>query len=196
MSSLSVPHFKVVLLGNTGVGKTSLIDRISKDIFSLTHIPTVGAQFISLEMSIEDSPFVLEVWDTAGQEVFRSLVSFYTRDAKGCFILFDLTKQATFTALPEWFDFIRENAPDAQIVLFGNKKDLLNEREVAAESISEFVNLKKCPFFEGSAKTSLGVRDAFERMSELVFAGTQNQEKSVVVALGDDEKREKKGGCC
>jgi small GTP-binding protein len=192
--SSTVPHFKVVLLGNTGVGKTALVDRISKDAFSASHVPTVGAQFISVEMCVEDQPCILEVWDTAGQEVFRSLVGFYTRDAKGCFILFDLTKQATFSVLPEWFDFIRENAPDAQIILFGNKKDLLDEREIAAESISEFVSTKKCPYFEGSAKTSQGVRDAFDRMSELVFAMSRQREKSVVSLL-EDERPEKKG-CC
>jgi small GTP-binding protein len=190
----TLPHFKIVLLGDTGVGKTALVDRVSKDVFSLTHVPTVGAQFISVEMSVEDHPCVLEIWDTAGQELFRSLVGFYTRDAKGCFILFDLTKQASYSGLPEWFNFIQENAPETQIILFGNKKDLQNERQVTFDCVTQFAESKKCPYFEGSAKTAQGVRDAFDRMSELVVAKAKKRESSVVTLMVNEESEKKE--CC
>jgi small GTP-binding protein len=192
--SASPPHFKVVLLGNTGVGKTALVDRISKNVFASNHVPTVGAQFISVEICVEDHPCILEVWDTAGQEVFRSLVGFYTREAKGCFILFDLTKQSTYAALGEWFTFIHQNAPDAQVILFGNKKDLLAEREVPPESIASFVQSMGCPYFEGSAKTAQGVQDAFDKMGELVFAMGAKREQSFVELTAEETPR--KGGCC
>jgi small GTP-binding protein len=189
-----VPHYKIVLLGNTGVGKTALVDRVSKDVFSQSHVPTVGAQFVSLEMCVDGHACILELWDTAGQEVFRSLVGFYTRDAKGCFILFDLTKEPSYAALPQWFDFIHENAPDASIVLFGNKKDLVNDRAIYPGSASTFATSKECSYFEGSAKTAEGVSDAFDKMAELVCTA-KNARDGNVVALDTQKIREKKN-CC
>jgi small GTP-binding protein len=164
-----VPRFKVVLLGNTGVGKTALVDRAARNVFSASHVPTVGAQFVSMEMHVDGSRCVLELWDTAGQEVFRSLVSFYTREARGCFLLFDVTSQATYSDLPRWISFLEENAPSARVIIFGNKTDLADAREVRPEVAEGFAATNQCLYWEGSAKTAEGVSDAFEKMGELLF---------------------------
>jgi small GTP-binding protein len=188
-----VPHYKIVLLGDTGVGKTALVDRISNNVFAPSHVPTVGAQFVSLEVRVEDKPCVLELWDTAGQEVFRSLVGFYAREAKGCFILFDLTKQGSYNDLSHWIDFVQENAPSAKVVIFGNKKDIVAEREVPRESAEAFAASHHFTYFEGSAKTAEGVSDAFDKMAELVFSPQDGVEQAIVLTTGDGSKKKR---CC
>jgi small GTP-binding protein len=192
LMATEIPHFKVVLLGNSGVGKTALVERISDDIFQNSHAPTVGAQFIALELQLGGKPCVLELWDTAGQEVFRSLVGFYARDSKGAFILFDVTAAKSFQDLPMWVEFIGENAPDAKIILFGNKTDLA-ERQVSKQDGMKFAEKNRMVYYEGSAKTGETVSEAFDRMSEIVAASCQTAQKSVEIKA--DAKKSKKG-CC
>jgi small GTP-binding protein len=185
------PHYKVVLLGDSGVGKTAIVERIAEDIFPKTHVPTVGAQFISLEVQIGDQFFILELWDTAGQEVFRSLAGFYARDAKGAFVLYDIANKESFTNVPKWLSFVTDHSPSAKIILFGNKIDLADDREVAKADGEALAAEKGLIFFEGSAKTSENVRDAFERMTELV---TQCQQSTQSPGLESDASA--KGACC
>jgi small GTP-binding protein len=185
------PHYKVVLLGDSSVGKTAVVERITEDIFPKTHVPTVGAQFISLEVQIGDQFFILELWDTAGQEVFRSLAGFYARDAKGAFLLYDIANKDSFTNLPTWLDFVKSHSPTAKIILFGNKSDLKDDREVATKDGEAFAAEKGLIFFEGSAKTSENVRDAFERMTELVTQGQQSEQSP-----GLESNAGAKGACC
>jgi small GTP-binding protein len=187
------PHYKVVLLGNSGVGKTALVERVSEDIFQSSHVPTVGAQFISLELMIGAEKCILELWDTAGQEVFRSLVGFYARDAKGAFLLFDVAEHRSFDDLPKWMTFIHENAPDARVLLFGNKIDLTDTREITRTVAQDFADKKGIVYFEGSAKTGENVRDAFDRMTELLSA-TSGASAAQGVQLKPEKKKRK--GCC
>ena len=191
----SSPHFKIVMTGNSGVGKTALVERISEDVFADAHVPTVGAQFIAIELSVNGNQCTLELWDTAGQEVFRSLVGFYAREAKGAFVLFDLTDKASFLDLTRWLEFVHENAPQAKIIVFGNKSDLAESREVSPEDVDAFITSKGLTYFEGSAKTAQNVKDAFEKMAEMVFEKTDRKaDKSVNIKEGDGNKKKK--GCC
>jgi small GTP-binding protein len=185
-------HYKVVLLGDSGVGKTALVERITEDIFQNCHVPTVGAQFISLEMEIGENKCILELWDTAGQEVFRSLVGFYAREAKGAILMYDVTVKTSFANLPKWIDFIRENSPDAQLLIFGNKIDLTDEREVQRDDAEKFTGSHNVLFFEGSAKTSENVRDAFEKIVETLSATESTTNATVTIEAG----KQKKGKCC
>jgi small GTP-binding protein len=187
------PHYKVVLLGNSGVGKTALVERVSEDIFQSSHVPTVGAQFISLELMIGTEKCILELWDTAGQEVFRSLVGFYARDAKGAFLLFDVADHRSFDDLPRWVSFVHENAPDARVLLFGNKIDLTGTREVTRAVGQEFAEKNGIVYFEGSAKTGENVRDAFDRMTELLSATAGSDALQGVQLRGERKKRKP---CC
>lgn len=192
----STPHFKIVMLGNSGVGKTALVERISDDIFADAHVPTVGAQFIAIDLTVNQNQCTLELWDTAGQEVFRSLVGFYTREAKGAFLLFDLTDPTSFNDLPQWMDFVKENSPGAKVILFGNKKDLTEKRMVQQEDITAFAEKHDLVYYEGSAKTSENVRDAFERMGELVYENSNQTNKNTVQIEPTQETGKKKKGCC
>jgi small GTP-binding protein len=165
----SVPRFKVVLLGDTGVGKTALVDRVSKNIFRTNHVPTVGAQFVALDMIVDGDRCVLELWDTAGQEVFRSLAGFYTRDARGALLVFDVTNGATFEGLGQWSHFLKNNAPAAKVILFGNKCDLTDDRTVAAAHVDPFAQKHGFLYAEGSALTGRGVGDAFDKIAQIIF---------------------------
>jgi small GTP-binding protein len=190
--SSDVPHFKVVLLGNSGVGKTALVERASEDIFQTSHVPTVGAQFISLELQIGGKPCVLELWDTAGQEVFRSLVGFYARDARGSFVLFDVTNPKSFEDLGRWLEFINENAPEAKIILFGNKTDLGEERQIRRAQAEEFAQKHRVIYYEGSAKTGECVSEAFDRMTEVLSGGHEVVQQKVELSSTSKKKK----GCC
>jgi small GTP-binding protein len=187
------PHYKVVLLGNSGVGKTALVERVSEDIFQNSHVPTVGAQYVSLELQIGEESCVLELWDTAGQEVFRSLVGFYARDAKGAFVLYDVTDRQTFDDLGKWMDFVRQNAPGAQIIIFGNKIDLGDARQLEKSVGRDFAERNGAVHFDGSAKTGENVRDVFDRMVEILATGAADSKTSVDLAAGG---KKKKKGCC
>lgn len=191
------PRYKIVMLGQSGVGKTALVSRVSDDIFAECHVPTVGAQFIALSMTLRDKSCTLELWDTAGQEVFRSLVGFYAREARGAFILFDLTDSMTFSALPQWVEFLRENAPLARVIVFGNKSDLKEQRMVSAEEVNDYMTKNELMYFEGSAKTAENVRDSFEKMVEAVMEADDQQNATQNQRIGiDNGGKKQKKGCC
>ena len=186
-------HYKIVMLGNSGVGKTALVERVTDDVFVDAHVPTVGAQYVSLNLNLNDTNVTLEIWDTAGQEVFRSLVGFYARDAKGAFILFDVTDAQSFKDLKQWIEFANDQAPDAKIIIFGNKIDLGENRTVSSEEIAEFADQQGVSYIEGSAKTSQGVRDAVETMAEAVMQ--LNKKETSAINLEKSSKK-KEGKCC
>ncbi|OHT08391.1 Ras-related protein Rab-15 [Tritrichomonas foetus] len=189
-------HYKIVMVGNSGVGKTALVEKLSGNNFSDTHIPTVGAQFTSKETIINEHKVSLELWDTAGQEVFRSLVGLYTREANGAFLLFDITSKLSYDDIPKWLDFLKENAPTAKIVIFGNKSDISEQREVSETEIQKFVEENQFIYFEGSAKTGLNVNDAFERMAEIVLEGDITKKRMENKKLKVDNQNEGSQKCC
>ena len=192
------PQFKIIMLGNSGVGKSALVHCIAGDVFDEGHMPTVGAQLVQLELTVDDRACGLELWDTAGQEVYRSLCSFYAREARGACILFDLTDKASFEELPKWIEFIRDTSPDAQLVLFGNKDDL-EARVVTKAEIDEFTQSRGLIYFEGSAKTGHCVREAFEKMAELVLANFGPNQPATTAVVDIKEAPEQGRGrrrCC
>jgi small GTP-binding protein len=187
------PHYKVVMLGDSGVGKTALVNRISEGVFTDSHVPTVGSQFIALPLEINKRKMTLELWDTAGQEVYRSLVGFYTREAKGAFLVCDVTSETTFEGLPEWLKFVNEQAPGVRVIIFANKCDLEDQRVVATERLQQFAGSQKVNVIEGSAKLGQNTTDAFEKMGEMMLSMESNVAAPVTIK---EEPRKKKKSCC
>jgi small GTP-binding protein len=185
---MAAPCAKVVLLGDTGVGKTVLVERALSDAFSGGHIPTIGAQFVPLEVAVGGVRANLEVWDTAGQERYRSLIGFYARGARGALVLYDMTCARSFEQIPAWFEFARAQSPDVRCVLFGNKADLADARAVTADQGEAMAERLGAPFFEGSARTAENVREAFERVALLVAERP--------AALGPPAARQRRRACC
>jgi small GTP-binding protein len=159
---------KVVMLGDSGAGKTSLVQRMTRDFFSPEHNATVGGQFVSLNVTLNGETVPLDIWDTAGQEVYRSLVSFYARDAQGAMLVADPTEGAALLSLPKWISFVRAQVPAVKILLFANKGDLANRRVVTLEELEEFARQNDCAFAHGSALTGQGVADAFAKIAESI----------------------------
>lgn len=189
-------HFKIVMIGDSGVGKTALVNQISEGIFTDVHVPTVGSQFITLPLEIDKTNIVMELWDTAGQEVYRSLVGFYTREAKGAFLVFDVTSEESFQSLPEWITFVNEATPGVQIILFANKIDL-PDRKVSADDIQQFAKSNNLEVIEGSAKTGENAKEAFELMGDkLLQSGNLPKQEQVPMKLDQEESGKKKKKCC
>lgn len=184
------------MIGDSGVGKTALVNQISEGIFTDAHVPTVGSQFITLPLEIDGKNIVMELWDTAGQEVYRSLVGFYTREAKGAFLLFDVTSEESFSSLPDWLSFVNDATPGVQIILFANKTDLPN-RIVKSEDILRFAKENGIDVIEGSAKTGENAREAFDMMGEKILQteGRPRQD-DVPVKLEQETNDKKKKKCC
>ena len=190
---MSQGTYKVIMLGSTGVGKTAIVDRISKSEFSDIHVPTVGAQYMSISIPVDDGKVSLEVWDTAGQEIFRSLVGYYARDAKGVFLVADITVIESIKQLEEWVEFINENANGAKLILFANKLDLINERKVSEEDLEEFAKANKAYYMEGSAKTGQNVSDAFSKMAEILKGNVEENENEEATKV---KPKDQKSSCC
>lgn len=179
--------FKVVMVGNSGVGKTSLVNRIVNGTFNEQEAPTIGSQYVSVERTVENQQITLELWDTAGQEAYRSIVGFYSRDSKGAFLLFDVTNKETFQTLSKWIDFMNESAPEAKIFLFGNKNDLDN-REVTEEQINNFAESNGLEWFEGSAKTGQNLEELIVNMCEKMYECFGPENKKNTVELNSNKK--------
>ena len=192
---MSSARFKVVTVGDSSVGKTALVTRMSDEVFNQSYVPTVGSQFVTIPQKIDGRDINMEVWDTAGQEVYRSLVGFYTREAKGAILVFDVTSKPSFESLSHWLSFLEEQAGDAKVIIVGNKVDL-EERAVSSSDARQFADARGLMYFETSAKTGQSVVDLFEKMGELLLASSRDRvdmqtEKVELAASGKKQK-----GCC
>ncbi|OHT06836.1 GTP-binding protein YPT6 [Tritrichomonas foetus] len=123
-----IPEFKIVFVGNESVGKTCIINRFYNNIFSDQQQPTVGAAFVSKEITTKYGRAYLHLWDTAGQERYRCLVPMYARGATVVVIVFDLKQKETFEEIPEWIEKVKDIADGSHIVIVGNKVDLLDDQ--------------------------------------------------------------------
>ena len=126
--------FKVVLIGDSGVGKTNLLSRYLKNEFSFDSKTTVGVEFGAKRMEIDGVKIKAQIWDTAGQERFRSITNAYYKGAKGALLVYDTTRRDTFDNINKWVPELRQSGDkEATIILVGNKVDLTNERQVSTE---------------------------------------------------------------
>ncbi|XP_072751225.1 ras-related protein Rab-37 isoform X5 [Anoplolepis gracilipes] len=154
---------KTILLGDSGVGKTSLLVQFDTGRFQPGNFAaTVGIGFTNKVVTVDDTPIKLQIWDTAGQERFRSVTHAYYRDAHALLLLYDVTNKTSYDNIRAWLSEIREHAnEDVVIMLLGNKSDCGTERVVKREDGERLAQEYKVPFMETSAKTGLNVELAF-----------------------------------
>ncbi|KAL9644978.1 hypothetical protein ABK040_004471 [Willaertia magna] len=165
---------KVLLVGDSGAGKTSLILRYADDEYNESYQSTIGVDFKIKNRPTKDNKIArLQLWDTAGQERFNSIVVSYYRGVNGIFVVFDLTNEQSFVNLTKWIQQIKSNASEnVVIMLVGNKSDLVHKRVIDRSRAEEFAKQCSIPYFETSAKDASGVKDAFDQMVEkLIQAG-------------------------
>lgn len=161
---------KIILLGDVSVGKTSVIERFINNNFKDDYTCTIQAEQKTKIINEDSNTLVrMDIWDTAGQEKFRSLTRQYYRDSQGAIIVFDITKKKTFDSLQTWIDDIQDYSDkDIPIIIVGNKSDLIDEREVSENNINEFLN-DKYTYFEVSAKYGNNIDLAFNKIKKLIL---------------------------
>ena len=197
--------FKVLLLGNSDVGKSSLLLRYVDSVWSDTFVPTIGVDFKVKTIEIEGKKVKLQIWDTAGQERFRTVVSTYFRGAHGIFLIYDITNRDSFKNLENWLIEIEKNASENVLkILIGNKNDLEDERDIASDEGKAFANRNGMQFIETSAKMNTNVNEAFETLGKLMIefnsqqkqAMTQDKKDKKVLGASSGKNLNTKKGCC
>jgi len=168
--------FKYIIVGETGVGKTCLLVQFTENQFKARHDVTVGVEFGSKIVNLDNNQVKLQIWDTAGQEKFRSITRSYYRGAAGALIVYDITRRETFENLQSWLDeCLKYSNPNIVIMVIGNKNDL-ETRQVTTEEGEAFAEKNGIYFLETSAKTSENVEEAFIRTSRDIYSLNQNKE--------------------
>ncbi|KAK9759528.1 Rab GTPase ypt31, variant 2 [Basidiobolus ranarum] len=157
--------FKVVLIGDSGVGKSNLLSRFTRNEFNLESKSTIGVEFATRTIQVENKTIKAQIWDTAGQERYRAITSAYYRGAVGALLVYDIAKHVTYENVNRWLKELRDHA-DSNIVimLVGNKSDLRHLRAVPTEDAKEFATENQLSFIETSALDSSNVELAFQKI--------------------------------
>ena len=169
-------NYKLVLLGDSSVGKSSLASYfISKQFYEFQE-PTIGAAFISKQITIENKTINIEIWDTAGQERYKSLAPMYYRGAEGAIIVYDITQKDSFDGAKNWLDEIKIKGPEnCEFILVGNKSDLEECRKIEKEEVTDFAIENNITHILTSAKTGKNIGLVFERLCKKIFAARKNK---------------------
>merc|ERR1712063_221943 len=173
----SLPYkylFKYIIVGDTAVGKSCLLLQFTDKRFQPVHDLTIGVEFGSRTITIDDNQIKLQIWDTAGQESFRSITRSYYRGAAGALLVYDITRRDTFNHLTTWLDDARQHSSSNMVImLIGNKSDLESRREVKREEGEAFAREHGLVFMETSAKTAAGVEEAFINTAREIYEKIQ-----------------------
>ena len=198
--------FKLLLIGNSSVGKSSLLVRFVDDVWEENFVPTIGVDFKLKTLDVNGKKVKLQIWDTAGQERFKNITASYYRGGNGVLVVYDITDRDSFTNLTSWLIEIEKNAnKNVFKLLIGNKNDLESERKVTTEEGKEFADSNGMKFIETSAKTADKVYEAFELLTQEIIKNNLNKDKVITnkgterkieLNKGADLNKKKKEGCC
>ncbi|KAI3386270.1 hypothetical protein SNEBB_007612 [Seison nebaliae] len=167
--------FKLLLIGDSGVGKTCILFRFSEDAFNSTFISTIGIDFKIRTIELDGKKIKLQIWDTAGQERFKTITTAYYRGAMGIMLVYDITNDKSFDNIRNWVRNIDDHAsPDVVRMLIGNKCDQDTNRVIEYERGKELADTYNITFFETSAKTNLHISEAFESLTKLIKNRMEN----------------------
>jgi small GTP-binding protein len=190
--------YKILLIGESGVGKSCLIVRYADNQFNERHISTIGVDFKIKNIEHQQKKIKLQIWDTAGQERFKTLTASYYRGANGVIVVFDLTDENSFNNLKNWFGEVEKHCSDnIPRLLIGNKSDLTQKRVVEQKVAMEYAASLGIPYIETSAKDTLNVDDAFLKMVEEIGSKRDsiapNKKDDTVVVRGNQPNSQ--NGC-
>ena len=196
---------KVVVVGDSGVGKTNLIKRFITNTFSENSKATVGVEFISKSYKINNQVFKIEMWDTAGQERYKSITAAYYKGAKGALIVYDTTQKTSYENINKWMVEIKDKASkDMKLMIIGNKTDLKDSRQVETNEALQKAKDLEASLMETSAKDGSNVKEAFydllkemyrEIKKKIEVVESQTKGGNDGIQLETNEKPKKKG-CC
>jgi len=199
--------FKLLLIGNSAVGKSSLLLRFSDNIFNESFLPTIGVDFKIRTLDLNGKIAKLQIWDTAGQERFKTITSSYYKGAHGVILVYDLTDRQSFKDVENWLGEVSKHASENIVkLLVGNKCDLESQRQVTTDEGREFANSLGVKFVETSAKNSMNVEKAFQtlaleikgRVAKTDDRKDQRPANSATSARLNQQAAQpkKEGGCC
>ena len=160
---------KLIILGDSGVGKTALLNRYVANKFSEQYKATIGADFMTHEIEIDGKTVLLQLWDTAGQERFHSLGNAFYRGCDGCIFVYDITNEESFLNIDQWRDIFVEQGSiqlGFPMLLIGNKCDLVNKRRISLEQGVNYANANTMAFYETSALSGLNVKEAIDSLAD------------------------------
>jgi Ras-related protein Rab-8A len=195
--------FKLLLIGDSGVGKTCVLFRFSDDAFNSTFISTIGIDFKIRTIELDDKKIKLQIWDTAGQERFRTITTAYYRGAMGILLLYDVTNEKSFDNIKTWIHNIEQHASeDVEKMILGNKCDMEDKRVISKEQGQKLAQEHGVPFMETSAKSNINVEEAFTAIARAIKkkmdgkvgpSSGSKPEPSVVINTKPDDNSKK---CC
>lgn len=208
--------FKYIIIGDTGVGKSCLLLQFTDKRFQPVHDLTIGVEFGARMVTIDNKQVKLQIWDTAGQESFRSITRSYYRGASSALLVYDITRRETFNHISRWLEEARQHSENKMaIMLIGNKNDLEHRRVVSTEEGKEFADAHGLIFMETSAKTSFNVELAFintaKQINKSILSGeidVTNESNGIKVGMAatgygmhsgrkvEAYTRTSNGGCC
>ena len=189
---------KFLIIGDGGVGKTSIVNRLCNDEFFESTESTVGVEYFSYILSVDDKQVKLQIWDTAGEEEYKSLGKIYYRNAVGILLVFAFDDEKSFENITSWLEDIRSLCnPNAQILLVGNKSDLQEKREITQAQIDSLKEANNLMYIEASAKDNINIQQAFFILSQNILQKIMSNE--IVLQSNYQPKpqteEEKKNGC-
>ena len=197
--------FKILTIGESGVGKTSILRRYVENKFERHHLATIGIDFQSKTIKIKNKDIKLKIWDTAGQERYRNIANQTFRGADGIILVFDITDEYSFSRISDWMEQINANISKDEIglILIGNKCDL-EDRKVPYEKGEEKARELGIDYYETSALNGKGINDVFEELVKLILQKNKpkNNTGSRTISISSNkpedivETNEKKKGCC
>eukprot|EP01098_Paradermamoeba_levis_P017059 TRINITY_DN956_c0_g2_i1.p1 TRINITY_DN956_c0_g2~~TRINITY_DN956_c0_g2_i1.p1 ORF type:complete len:223 (-),score=44.66 TRINITY_DN956_c0_g2_i1:189-857(-) len=183
MASSYAYLFKYIIIGDTGVGKSCLLLQFTDHRFQTVHDLTIGVEFGARMITLDGKPIKVQIWDTAGQESFRSITRSYYRGAAGALLVYDITRRETFNHLAGWLEDARSHSnPNMTIILVGNKNDLDSRRAVSTSEGEQFAKENGLVFLETSAKTAANVEEAFLATARQIY----NKIQSGVIDVSDE----------
>ena len=200
--------YKILLVGDSGVGKTNIMLRYLNKEFNINTKATVGVEFGSKNIIIDKKVIKGQIWDTAGQERYRAITSSYYKGAHGAFVVYDITLKESFEAVDRWINDLRNNTDERlEIILIGNKSDLEEKRQVTKEEGEEKAKEKEVAFMETSALNCNNIEKAFNEILNKVYLAYKPQEKKKeggfiesyskeVIELNGGVNRVEKESCC
>ena len=184
---------KIVLVGTTHAGKTSIIQRYINDQFTVSTVASTQAAFFQKSIELDGKEYMLDIWDTAGQERFRSLAPVYYRDAKGAIVVFDITDANSFSKAKQWINELR-NARGDQVVIFlvGNKTDLQFIRVVQTPEAMQYAKISGLTYFETSAKTGSNIDQVFTDLAIEILQKPEIQKDEQAIPVENRQHQK----CC
>lgn len=196
--------FKLLIIGDSGVGKSSLLLRFADNLFSGTYITTIGVDFKIRTIDVNGEKVKLQIWDTAGQERFRTITSTYYRGTHGVIVVYDVTSGDSFSNVKRWLQEIEQNCDVVNRILVGNKDDCPEKKAVSTEDAKKFAEQIGIEFYETSAKENVNVEEVFYAITRQVLQTkkegtgktTSGSSKDTIRPGAGDTKKKKSSKCC